>query len=184
MGLNDLILWIDVETNTTDPERGELLEVGIVASDMSGNEIGYEYHALFKTNIVDVIAKTDQFVIDMHEKSGLWKDLWIDGGKTLEEVDRELTEWAENITKDHADSEFYFGGNSITLDRSFLRLYLPNFYKKLSFRSIDVTSISLTVQSNSGIDGYTKRKKHRALKDAKDSLNEYNHYLDKLELTC
>lgn len=183
MNKDDLILWIDVEANTSDVERGELLEIGIIVSDMSGNELNYKYESLFKVDIVNVLKNTDDFVKKMHEDSGLWKDLWKNGGKTREEIDAELVEWIDHIINEFPHSKLYFGGNSITLDRSFIRTYLPNFYKKLSFRSIDVTSISLAVQGNSHINGYEKKNAHRAILDVKDSLNEYNHYLDKLKLS-
>lgn len=181
---DDLIFWIDVETNDTDPGNGELLELGIIVSDISGNGIGKEYSALFKTDLVEVMARTNEFVLDMHEKSGLWKDLWVFGGETPVDIDLDLSMWTDNLLCEHPNSKIYFGGNSITLDRTFLRLFLPNFYNKLSFRSIDVTSISLAVQGNSKINGYKKKNAHRALKDAKDSLEEYNHYLNKLHLGC
>lgn len=182
MNKDDLILWTDVETNSPDPEVGELLELGVVVSDISGNKLGDEYHTLFKTDIVEVMQRTDEFVLAMHEKSGLWKDLWVMGGSTFDEVDKELGEWTDNLLLNRPTSKLYFGGNSITLDRNFLRIFLPNFYKRLSFRSIDVTSISLAVQGNSEINGYLKKNEHRALKDAYDSLAEYNHYLEKLSL--
>lgn len=182
MNKDDLILWIDVEVNDPDPEIGELLEIGVIVTDISGNEIGNEYHALFKTEIGEILAATNDEVLKMHEESGLWKDLWLSDTTTLEKADEELGLMMKSIMEEYPRSRFYFGGNSITLDRSFIRLFLPKFYDKLSFRSIDVTSISLAVQGNSEIDGYRKTTRHRALEDAKDSLREYRHYLEKLEL--
>lgn len=183
MNKDDLILWIDVEVSDSDPERGEFLEIGCIVSDISGNELNYTYHAFFKVDVSEVLRNTDDFIINMHERSGLWRDLWVEGGKTKSEVDNELVEWADGIISEFPHSKLYFGGNSITLDRSFIRKYLPNFYKKLSFRSIDVTSISLAVQGNSEIGGYKKQNAHRAISDAKDSLGEYRHYLKKLQLS-
>lgn len=179
---NDLILWTDVETSSTDLEDGELLELGIVVSDIKGQKTGEEYCTLFKTNLVETMKKTDNFVLDMHEKSGLWKDLWLLDGNDFNDVDNYLENWSKKLISECDGRKLYFGGNSITLDRNFLQLFLPKFYKQLSFRSIDVTSISLAVQGNSSINGYEKRNCHRALEDAKDSLNEYNHYLSKLQL--
>lgn len=171
------IIWIDVETTGTITDVDKLLEIGVVITDLYGNVITNTWHSLFKVdNLPQLIQKNvSEKVYTMHTKSGLWLDLWKFGGKKYSVADQELSNWlSQNIEK---DTILYFGGNSITLDRNFVKHFLPTTYQKISYRSIDVTSISIFAQHNSNIPGYTKKKEHRALSDALDSAQEYKHYV-------
>lgn len=177
----EYVAWIDVETTGTDPESDYLLEVGAVVTDLHGKIIGNTFEALVSVpNLSSVIAQTSDDVCLMHEKSKLWLDLWTKEVKSLGCVDKEISDWLSlNIAEENAT--VYFGGNSITLDRNFVRSNLPGFYKKLSYRSIDVTSLSIAIQSNTYDLGYEKSKEHRALSDAVDSAREYLHYINFLK---
>lgn len=176
----EVILWIDVECAGTTPETDALLEVGAVLTDMSGNEISSPWEKLFKVNHLSrVIEDTDQKVRNMHDISGLWLDLWDKSCVEYSEGDLELEEWLGSYLD--KDTMVYFGGNSITLDRNFMRFYLPRSYSLISYRSIDVTSLSIAIQSNTRIPGFEKGNAHRALPDALDSVYEYRHYLSWLK---
>lgn len=174
---SEYIVWIDVETTGTNPERDEILEIGALVTDVEGNRIGNSYEALFSiSNLSTIIARTSENVQKMHENSGLWLDLWMRKTKSAETIDEEMVKWISSLCLDE-ERILYFGGNSITLDRNFVRLNLPVFYNLISYRSVDVTSLSIAIQSNSSVQGYEKSKNHRALSDAVDSVNEYNHYI-------
>jgi len=174
--LAEAIIWIDVETSGESPETDELLEIGACITDLSGRNIGNNFESLVTlSNLPEVLSKTSQNVINIHEKSGLWFDLWNKKTFDVHQIECSIIEWLET----HVDTEtvLYFGGNSITLDRNFVRLNLPNFYRKISHRSIDVTSLSIALQSNTLVGPYKKQKAHRALLDAQDSVLEYRYYL-------
>ena len=112
----------------------------------------------------------------MHEKSQLWHDMWLgDSLLSNTEIESEMTRWMQGTVGTNID--LYFGGNSIILDRNFVRVNLPSVYGRISFRSVDVTTLSLALQSNFGIPRYEKEGRHRALPDVIDSIEEYKHYL-------
>lgn len=174
--LDEAIIWADVETSGTNPETDVLLEVGMVITDMSGKTISGFWEILFEIrNLSKVIQTADAHVQKIHEHSGLWMDLWSKETMNYHEADQLLF---EKICRTIPETtSLYFGGNSINLDRNFMRIYLPKTYSKISYRSVDVTSLSIALQSNTNIPGFEKGKEHRALKDALDSLEEYRHYL-------
>lgn len=177
---NEYIVWIDVEASGTNPEIHNLLEIASVITDMSGQQIGQSYTSLVNVkNLSQVISLSDINVQKMHDKSGLWSDLWNKESYSLQHIEKDLITWLINTVG--SDSIIYFGGNSITLDRNFVNFNFPDFYKMISYRSVDVTSISLTVQSNSTIDGFRKGKNHRALDDAYNSIEEYKYYVRNLK---
>lgn len=174
--VKETIIWIDVETSGPTPETDELLEIGALITDLSGNVVSDTFESLVHVpNLPVVLAKTSHDVLDIHEESGLWFDLW--NRKSFEPliIESELINWLDESVNE--DTILYFGGNSITLDRNFVRLNLPNFYKRISHRSVDVTSLSIALQSNTYVGPFKKQKAHRALLDAKDSLIEYRYYL-------
>lgn len=175
----DYILWADVETSGVMPEVDVLLELGAVITDLRGEVIGNPFQALFSVdNISSVISSSDDTVQSMHDKSGLWRDLWMSKTYGYSDGDEAFLEWINSTLTSY--SNLYFGGNSIHLDRNFMRIYLPRSYSLVSYRSIDVTSLSISLQSNLCIPAYEKLKAHRALADAFDSLNEYKHYMGHL----
>lgn len=172
----ELIIWIDVETSGTIPEINELLEIAAVITDMSGNVVGNPFESLVNVhNLSEVISSSAPNVQTMHDKSGLWNDLWSKNTKSISEIENALIRWVYDTVDN--DAILYFGGNSITLDRNFVRLNFGNFYRMISYRSIDVTSISIAVQCNSDIRGFQKGNCHRALADVFDSIEEFKYYL-------
>ena len=173
----EYIAWIDVETTGTNPERDEILEVGALVTDIQGRQIGPTYEALFSVNkLSSVISQTSENVQKMHERSGLWLDLWSRETQASHCVDKAMSLWFDSLCLDE-QRVVYFGGNSITLDRNFVGLHLPVFYGSISHKSVDVTSLSIAIQSNSSVSGFKKTQNHRALSDANDSADEYRHYV-------
>lgn len=181
--VSSVIAWIDVESGGTSPEIDPLLEFAALVTDMEGNALGNSYSSLVETkNLPEIISGTSEYVRNMHSKSGLWSDLWARNQKPVSVVESEALEWLEGITT--PDTVVYFGGNSINLDRRFLQVHMPDFYERISHRSIDVTSVSIFLQSNAEASPYSKGKSHRALEDALDSVEEYKHYRRWIRSKC
>lgn len=174
--MKELIVWVDVETSGINAESDCLLEIGALVTDLKGEPVGTSYDSLFSIeNLPAIIEKSSPTVKEMHDKSLLWSDLWKKKTKDFHVVDCEMVQWLSNIVGDN--TIVYFGGNSISLDRNFVEHFLPMFYNLISYRSIDVTSISLMLQSNFRMGGFDKMNKHRALSDIKESVAEYRHYV-------
>lgn len=70
-------------------------------------------------------------------------------------------------------------GNTIYMDRMFLRKYFPKVDGYLHYRIIDVSTVKeLCGRWNRKVYDRAPRKllKHRALEDIKESINELKHY--------
>jgi len=167
----EYIIWIDVETSGDNPDIHDLLEVAACMTDMSGNMIGSEFESLvFVPHLSEVMSKAEKQVLNMHEKSGLWIDLWNSANlKTRQEVDSALFEW---IKSKEIQGNLLFGGNSITLDRNFVRVNLPLTHSLISHQSVDVTSISKALSEWIPCRPYAASE-HRALPDIRRSINDY-----------
>lgn len=175
----EVICWMDTEFSGPDPYRDTLLEVAALLTDTSGSVLSDSYHALLHVDdLPSVIAQANQTVQTMHERSGLWEDLWLGITKPIQTVEQELSGWLA----EHTDPEDikYLGGNTITLDRNHVQAAFPKFYAQLSYRSMDATSLAIFLRHhfNGGRNPvYHKTPRHRALSDVRDSVAEYQHYV-------
>lgn len=170
-----IIAWVDVEANGTASEIDTLLEVALVLTNFNGDQLAEPYTSLVAIpNVGKVMEESQKFVKDMHEKSGLWDDLWKGNAKPAAIIDLELAAILAGL---EPDTKIHFGGNSPTLDRRYAELYLPTFYRMISHQSVDVTTLSLVLQESNTAPMFRKRGQHRALPDVLDSIDEYCHYL-------
>jgi len=169
MGKARRYLWLDLEMTGLHPPTERILEVGVVVSDKFFRELE-TYHAVVRQEW-HFLEGMDAWNQEQHRASGLLEE--IPGGKTIEEVDQELS----GLTRK------YFGkrpvilcGNSIHHDRKFIDLYLPHFASLLDFRMLDVTTLKLTFRDVFKRER-PKNNAHRALDDARESMTEYVDYL-------
>ncbi len=177
--MEKIIAWTDVESAGTSSDLDPLLEVAVIFTDFSGEQLSEPYSALVTVkNLTRVMRESDELVRDMHERSGLWNDLWTLQTKEPEVIDEELQEIIANFEENNL---VIFGGNSPILDRRFAELYFPGFYNKISHRTVDVTTLSMVLQERGKAQMFMKRGEHRALSDVWDSIDEYRHYLKSLD---
>jgi oligoribonuclease len=167
------ICWIDVETNGTDCEKNVLLEVACLVTDLELNildETGYESVIWYPETLVDELkSNTDPFVVDMHEKTGLWDRL--SQGKMKHKVEVELFEYIHAFIPERQTARL--GGNSITLDRNFINKNLPSVGNHLHYRSIDVSTLAGLAQYwVSPKVQYKKKTLHSAFSDIRESIEE------------
>ena len=176
---NEFILWIDVEATDRDPERGSMLEIAAIPTLMDGTIISPGIERLVKiSDLGKIMGSTEEKILRLHEKSGLWNDLWNSNNSvSIKEIENDLIDLVRTFNSKNGN--IYFGGNSVTLDRKFVSSNLPNFANILSHRSIDCTSIALMLQRNSKIRPFKKKMNHRAYSDAEESYEEYRYYLSR-----
>lgn len=86
VNVNTVQLWGDIETTSIEPNSGNLIEIAWMARSHRGEE-----GSGFKSSLVipdhfrlsndplrdfeDMMSNTDPYVVEMHTKNGLWKDL-------------------------------------------------------------------------------------------------------------
>ena len=167
------ICWIDVETTGTDCEKDVLLEVACLVTDLDLNildESGYQSVIWYPPTMLDELkSKTDPFVVDMHEKTGLWDRL--SDGTMRHRVEAGLLEYIQTFIPEPKTARL--GGNSITLDRNFLNKNLPTVGDHLHYRSIDVSTLAGLAQywTKSKVQ-YRKKTVHSAFSDIRESIEE------------
>ena len=174
------IAWIDVETNGADTREGcQLLQLAIILTDLQFNEIDVLEAKFYYTPKESEVLRDNaiDYVKQMHDATGLWAQI-SDKDTTVSqtEFDEKLLAWM--IAYQPESEKLYFGGNSINLDREFMREFLPKSYAHLSYRSMDMTSIELFLVGTDNRLKYTKKLTHEALDDIRESLAQARYHRD------
>jgi oligoribonuclease len=169
------LVWIDLEMTGLDVTRHVIVEIAciVTTSELEAVDDGLDI-VVHPTD--DELAHMDDFVRQMHTKSGLLTemasstvDLATAGAQALEYVKARVPQ----------ERSAPVCGNSIGVDRRFLDRYLPEFDQYLHYRSIDVSSLKeLCRRWYPAV--YRKRpgkaEAHRALDDIRESIEELRYY--------
>lgn len=136
-------IGIDIETTGLDERSEEILEIGAVLFDDQLNEVDH----------VQVVAPTaggwnrvhggqlDEFIVDMHTKSGLIDDILAmdaPSSRGLDEVIGTIREWNARL-----GGRQPMMGSSVHFDRAFLKEHLRDLHDLFTYRNIDASSFML-----------------------------------------
>jgi oligoribonuclease len=208
-----MLVWTDLETTGLEPENCSILEIAAIITDDDLNEVarfqrvvywesaayildwvdrGHELSRLVVYDGPNGGKTVDPYVVDMHIKNGLWRD--VVHGQALDTVDRDFAAFIQEHavkTVEYVDEKTgetktredkpQLAGSTISFDRGFIGLHMKRSVAKLNHRNIDVSTFNETGRRY-WKDVYEARprsgdKAHRGMADIQESLNVYKHYL-------
>lgn len=173
--MQDIIAWVDVETDGLKAHRKSLLEIACIITDTDLNILddqGFEEVVLHSPDRVEQMkAETDQFVLDMHTTSGLWDKLPY--GTPVSEVDLRLFDYIRHFAPETRQARL--AGNSVRLDLNFVDEWLPKTYSHLHYRFIDVTTVATLANWWNNVEVFHKVKAHTAMSDIRESIAELKY---------
>lgn len=177
-------VWIDMETTGLIPQQGVPLEVGFLITDVDLNELNRSSWTIYEEKWDDAglyeAPKVDKFVLDMHDKSGLWEEL-PEHGCTLGYVQGSTQRW---LIDNGVGTDDPMCGSSVQFDRLWAEYWLPGVFDQFSYRNIDISTLKELMRRLSpdiyaeidGDDNTTKRGLHRVLPDLEDTISEFKFY--------
>lgn len=182
-------VFLDLETTGLDPDREQILEIGIIVVSLELEEIGAW------SRVVPVHGEPEdliesEFVREMHTKNGLLRDVRNEdlvrrlGGFSLPGMISTIQHDALDFLRLH---DFVHGTATLTgycphFDRSFLKVHAPALERFFTYRMIDVSTLrGLTRRwTRPEIDAIRKAKvgetAHRVLEDCREALAELREY--------
>ena len=176
---DDLLVWMDLEmTSLLDPNIDTITEVAAIITDKDLNIVAEGEPVVIKADM----TRFDQIpadVLAIHQNSGIIERVRESTTTMAEAEEQVLAFVSQYCTPGSAP----LCGNSMTLDRTFMRLQMPKFYGYLHYRNIDVTAIKelarrwrpeLYEEAQKMKEGKT----HRALDDVRGSIAELKFYRD------
>ena len=189
---------VDIETTGLEANYDVPLELGISIINVEGDVLAesdpwlvWEEGDTFQTGVAR--GRANEFVRNMHTKSGLWDDLDDIKHSKLGEYSRARVDyWASNFVGQFAEpGTLPMMGNSIgSLDRPFALIHFPRLNVALSYRNIDISTIRLLAAGNNPplyeamkaeIDDHFARggeSDHRVMSDIGHCIYEYKVYRD------
>ena len=172
--MNERLVWIDCEMTGLDLGADALIEVAALVTDFDLNVLGEGVDLIVKPP-AEALDQMGDFVRDMHEKSGLLREL--DYGISLDEAEEQVLTYIKQHCPD--GSRPPLAGNSIATDRSFLSRDMPQLEEFLHYRNVDVSSIKELARRwypRAYFQAPAKRGNHRALADIQESIEELRYY--------
>ena len=166
-----MLAWIDLEMTGLEPSRNVIVEIATIVTDDQLNIVA-EGPDMVIGATPEQLADMDEVVRRMHTTSGLLVAI----AKSTVTVD-EAAEATLEFLKAHiaTPGSVPLCGNSIAMDRSFLRQYMPSVDDYFHYRTIDVSSVK-ELCKRWYHDLYVARPQkvtaHRALDDIRESVAE------------
>ena len=170
-----MLVWMDLEMTGLDPARHTIVEIATLLTD-DELEVIAEGPDLVVHATEAQLAEMDDFVTNMHTRSGLLERITT-SSMTLEEAgEQTLAFLREHISEARTVP---LCGNSIGTDRRFLATQLPEIETFLHYRSVDVSTLKELARRwhpEAFAAAPKKAAGHRALDDIRESLDELRHY--------
>ena len=174
MSAPDRMVWIDLEMSGLDVERCRILEIAALVTDGELNVLA-EGPDLVVHQPDEVLAAMDDWNTEHHGASGLSAAV---RASTLSEAEAEQRVLAF-VASHCAPQSAPLAGNSVWMDRLFLRRYMPRLEAYLHYRLVDVSTVKELVRRwapQVAARLPAKAEKHRALDDIRESVAELAWY--------
>jgi oligoribonuclease len=183
----------DLETTGLNAKSDFILEAGFVLTDNELNIINQKSWLILNTGWESRLKLSGDSVREMHEKSGLIRDLREASESPMSasrhgitNVQSEIYTWLFN---NGVTGNLPLTGSTISFDRRFLMEHMPLVDNCFSYRSIDISSIKeLCRRWNPRVyAAYTRMvkdevKAHRSLPDIHASIKELEFYMNEFLL--
>ena len=181
------LLWCDLETDRLIPKMKDqvldlrplnVLEVGFIITDFDLRPIvGYKEAVKLTPEAAQGLRDND-FIREMHQKSGLIKDC-IESTKTLSDIEAEVLAMIKEQTA-ISEGELQIAGSGVArFDQTILEAKMPSIFRYLHYAPYDVgvlrrTSKTMARQDVVNIPRSYKegQKLHRAYEDTEAHLEE------------
>jgi len=170
-----MLAWMDLEMTGLDPSRHTIVEIATLITDDDLQLVAEGPDLIIHANDTQ-LAAMDDFVTNMHTKSGLLDEI-KSSTISLEQAGAETMAFLQEHISEARSVPLC--GNSIGTDRRFLATYLSEIEEFLHYRSVDVSTLKELARrwNPEALDSAPKKAAgHRAMDDIRESLDELRHY--------
>jgi len=174
---NNHLVWIDLEMTGLDVMDNVIIEIATIITDTQLNVVA-EGPVIAIYQPESELDKMDDWNVSHHNSSGLVNDV------RTSRIDTRLAEkMTLDFVKQHVPAQMSpLCGNSIHLDRWFLKMHMPELIAHLHYRNIDVSTLKeLSKRWAPNLNAKIEKKSaHRALADIHESIAELKFYRENL----
>lgn len=173
--IGTMLAWMDLEMTGLDSTNDVIVEIATLITD-DELEIIAEGPDLVVHQPDEELAKMDEYVVEMHTKSGLLTAI-KESTISLEDAGAQTMAFLQEHISEPRTVPLC--GNSIGMDRRFLSAYLPEIEEFLHYRCVDVSTIKELSRRwyPDALKGAPRKDTaHRALDDIVESLEELKYW--------
>lgn len=166
------LIWLDVETGGLTPEV-PILEVGVLVTDYDLNPVD-EGFSVTVHHTPEVLYGMDEWCVTQHTKSGLLQRS-LESTLSLVEAEQQLLQYLQqHIGK----AQSPMCGNSIHMDRMWMRHHMRELHDYFHFRNLDVSTLRIvsSMWNPALASGMNKMYRHTVMSDIAESIAELNYY--------
>lgn len=170
-----VLVWMDLEMTGLEPERHVIVEIATLVTDDQLNIVA-EGPDLVIGATPEQLAEMEDIVRHMHSVSGLLPEIAVSTVSVAEAAAETLEFVRSHVPRGGVEP---LCGNSIGMDRRFLRRYAPELESWFHYRSVDVSTVK-ELCKRWRPDLYAarphKQTAHRAMDDVRESVAELVYY--------
>jgi oligoribonuclease len=173
--VSGVLVWMDLEMTGLDVSRHTIVEVATLVTDDDLTIVAEGPDLVVRAD-AEALAKMDDFVKEMHTKSGLLAEMAASPLTLAEAGEATLDFIRSQVPKARTVP---LAGNSIGTDRRFLAAQLPEVEEYLHYRSVDVSTIKELARRwypDVLAGAPVKAAGHRAMDDIRESVAELAYY--------
>ncbi|NUQ75248.1 MAG: oligoribonuclease [Polyangiaceae bacterium] len=171
------MVWVDLEMTGLNPDVSVIVEIATIVTE-SDLTVVAEGPSLVIHQPDDVLAAMNDFVRDLHTRSGLLDRIRTSTVSLAEATSQTVAFLERHVPKGTAP----LCGNSVWKDRAFLERYMPPVVDHLHYRIVDVSTLKELARRwyPASLLPLKKKEAHRALDDIRESIEELRFYRDRL----
>ncbi|XP_058098180.1 oligoribonuclease [Magnolia sinica] len=172
------LVWIDLEMTGLDVDEDRILEIACIITDGNLTKL-VEGPDLVIHQTEECLDKMGEWCRNHHGASGLTKRVLQ---STISEQDAEK-QVIDFVRKHVGTYTPLLAGNSVYVDFSFLKRYMPGLAGLFSHVVVDVSSVkALCIRwyPRENKKAPSKENKHRAMDDIKESIVELRYYKEQI----
>ncbi|KAJ8716494.1 hypothetical protein PYW07_003121 [Mythimna separata] len=168
------IVWVDLEMTGLNIEKDHILEIACVVTDADLNVVA-EGPNIVINQPDSVLNEMNDWCVAQHGESGL-TEASRKSNVSLKDAEKQVLDFV----KTHApEKKCPLGGNSVYMDRLFIRKYMPILDNYLHYRVIDVSTIKELAkrwyQKEFSLMPQ-KKFRHRSVDDILESIEELKYF--------
>ncbi|GMS83602.1 hypothetical protein PENTCL1PPCAC_5777, partial [Pristionchus entomophagus] len=168
------IVWVDCEMTGLEVEKQTLVEIAVIVTDAELNIVAEGPDIVIHQD-EETLSNMNSWCKETFAKNGLTERIRMSTVGMAEAENQVLAFLMEHVIRDKSP----LAGNTIYMDRLFIRKYMPRVDNYLHYRLIDVSTIkelSRRWYPSALESAPAKQMTHRALDDIRESIAELKHY--------
>ncbi|KAJ8975253.1 hypothetical protein NQ317_012469 [Molorchus minor] len=130
------IVWLDMEMTGLNIDEDKIMEVACLITDSNLNVVA-EGPDIIIHQPECVLSNMDEWCVKQHGKTGL-TEACLKSTVTIQEAEEILLSFVHNHVSEKCSP---LAGNSVYMDRLFLKKHMPRFDQFLHYRIIDVSTV-------------------------------------------